>query len=143
MKINNLQNTQIAGDTQKASKKVSGGADFQKILESKQGASAGPAASVSSAQKGPSSVPVELRLESLQLSEKTMNTLESFGLALNNLDFSGEDLEPYVAALEDETRSILELKKQLPAEDPLTHILERVATVSYVEAAKYRRGDYL
>lgn len=143
MKINDLQNTHILGDSQKTTKKVSGGADFQKILDAKQNASTESATVNSISQNGSFSVPVELRLESLQISEKTMSTLESFGAALNNLDFAGEDLEPYVEALEDETRSILELKKQLPVQDPLTQLLERVATVSYVEAAKYRRGDYL
>jgi hypothetical protein len=61
---------------------------------------------------------------------------------LNNLEFSARDLEPFVEALENETQSILELKKQLPGQDSLSHLLERVATVSYIEAAKYRRGDY-
>ncbi len=47
-----------------------------------------------------------------------------------------------VEALEEDTGSILGLKEKLPAEDPLAKLLDRVATVSYVEAAKYRRGDY-
>ena len=71
-----------------------------------------------------------------------MDTLESFGSALNNLEFSAKDIEPFVDALENETQSILELKKQLPEQDPLSLLLERVATVSYIETAKYRRGDY-
>ncbi|MBC8318766.1 MAG: hypothetical protein H8E41_12745 [Desulfobulbaceae bacterium] len=143
MKINDLQNAQIAGNSKNITSKVSGGADFQQILEARQNALAEPAKVGSVDQKGSGAMSVELRLESLQLSEKTMSTLESFGSALKNLDFAGEDLEPYVAALEDETRSLQELKKQLPVQDPLTKLLDRVATVSYIEAAKYRRGDYL
>jgi hypothetical protein len=142
MKINELQNQQAIGNSQKTSQKASGGADFQKILEASQKSSTESVTATAATQNVSPSVPASLRLESLQLSERTMDTLESFGSALNNLEFSARDLEPFVEALENETQSILELKNQLPGQDSLSHLLERVATVSYIEAAKYRRGDY-
>lgn len=142
MKINELQNAQNLNNTQKTTQKDSAGSDFQKILESKQKAATEPQSSGAAIKNTPSTIQVGLRIESLQLSEQTISTLEEFGSVLGNLNFSEEDMEPLVEALEDETRSILELKKQLPSQDPLADFLDQVATVSYIETAKYRRGDY-
>ena len=143
MKITNLQGIQNIGQPdQKRSKPISG-ADFKDLLESEllsvsSSAAAGSATQISSASQDTPG----LRIESLSVAEATINSLESFGSALNNLRLPAEDLEPLVEALEEETGSILDLKEKLPAEDPLAILLDRVATVSYVEAAKYRRGDY-
>jgi hypothetical protein len=143
MKITNLQGIQNIGQSdQKRSKPISG-ADFKDLLESEllsvsSSAAAGSATQISSASQDTPG----LRIESLSVAEATINSLESFGSALNNLRLPAEDLEPLVEALEEETGSILDLKGKLPAEDPLARLLDRVATVSYVEAAKYRRGDY-
>ncbi|MBU0965716.1 MAG: hypothetical protein KKA54_04970 [Proteobacteria bacterium] len=143
MKITNLQGIQNSGQSdQKRSKPISG-ADFKDLLEAEllsvsSSADSGSATQISSAGQ----VSPGLRIESLSVAEATINTLESFGSALNNLRLPAEDLEPLVEALEEDTGSILGLKEKLPAEDPLAKLLDRVATVSYVEAAKYRRGDY-
>jgi hypothetical protein len=143
MKITNLQGIQNIGQSdQKRSKPISG-TDFKDLLESQllsvsSSAAAGPATQISSASQDT----LGLRIESLSVAEATIASLESFGSALNNLCLPAEDLEPLVEALEEETGSILDLKGKLPAEDPLARLLDRVATVSYVEAAKYRRGDY-
>jgi hypothetical protein len=142
MKINELQNAQTPGTTQKTTKKGAEGSGFQKILESKQSRGTESATPGVPIQSSPSSIPVDLRIESLQVTEQTISTLDEFSSALGNLKFSGDDIQPLVEALEDETRSILELKNQLPPQDPLADLLDRVATVSYVETAKYRRGDY-
>ena len=142
MKINELKNAQTANNTQKVTKKGSDGSDFQKILESKQTTSSAPITSAAAVEHLQKTIPVGLRLESMQLTEQTISTLEEFSSVLGNLHFSGKDMEPLVEALEDETRAILDLKNQLPSHDPLTDILDRVATVSYVETSKYRRGDY-
>lgn len=83
-----------------------------------------------------------LRLEGLSLTETTLATLDSYGLALESLSVSPQDLEPFVSALEEETAAIIDLKQELPPEDPLAKLLDRVATVSYLESVKYRRGDY-
>jgi hypothetical protein len=84
----------------------------------------------------------ELRIEGLSLTETTLSTLDSYGQALANLSYSAEELEPFIAGLEEETAALIELKQEFSPEDPLAKLLDRVATVSYLESAKYRRGDY-
>ena len=87
-------------------------------------------------------IPAALKLDGLTLAEDTISTLEKFSAALGNPAFSAQDLEPFAAALEDETAALVSLKNQLPTNNPLAALLERVATASYVEATKLRRGDY-
>ncbi len=141
MKINNIQGSQTVISEQKTSQPVSG-ADFKNLLEAQlQSVSSSPSV-LSVSPAAVSQAPAALRVEGLSVAEATMTRLESFGTALNDLSLSGESLEPFVEALEEETSAILQLKQQLPEEDPLNKLLDRVASVSYVEAAKYRRGDY-
>ena len=83
-----------------------------------------------------------LRLEGLQLSEKTIDSLESFSAALEDTTIAAEDLEPFVDALEEETSALLDLQQDLPQDDPLAKLLNRIATVAYIESSKFRRGDY-
>lgn len=83
-----------------------------------------------------------LKLDGLSLAEDTVSTLEKFSSALANPAFSAQDLEPFAAALENDTAALVILKNQLPEGNPLSALLERVATTSYVEATKLRRGDY-
>lgn len=86
--------------------------------------------------------PAALRSEGLQLTEQTIATLDQFSDALRNPAFSAEDLEPFASALEEDSAALVELKGQLPTDDPLTKILEQAAALSWMEAAKFRRGDY-
>jgi len=143
MKItNNLGTPTISPAEPKNSKPLSGN-EFKSFLESQiqsvsSSAKTGAAAQVAAL----SMVPAALRIESLSVAEATINSLESLGTALNNLRLPAEDLAPLVEALEEETGSILDLKGKLPAEDPLARLLDRVASISYVETAKFRRGDY-
>ena len=44
--------------------------------------------------------------------------------------------------MEEETSALLDLQEELPQDDPLAKLLNRIATVTYLESAKYRRGDY-
>ncbi|MDD5758724.1 MAG: hypothetical protein PHI06_06540 [Desulfobulbaceae bacterium] len=87
-------------------------------------------------------VPAELRLAGLSMSENTIDLLESFSQALGELRLSASDLLPLVEALEDDTTTLLDIKEQLPQHDPLAQLIDRVATVSTIEAEKFRRGDY-
>lgn len=142
MKIDTIQGLQNSNKTAQKTEKPVSGADFKNLLEAQlqSVSSTAPSAPLGSAEAV--QVAPAVRVESLAVMETTINSLESFGAALNNLSLPGETLEPFVQALEEETSSLLELKKQLPADDPLTKLLDRVAAVSYNEAAKYRRGDY-
>lgn len=83
-----------------------------------------------------------LRSEGLHLTEQTITTLDQFSDALRNPAFSAKDLEPFASALEEDSAALVELKGQLPNDDPLTKILEQAAALSWMEAAKFRRGDY-
>ncbi|MGV1100957.1 hypothetical protein ACUUL3_16295 [Thiovibrio sp. JS02] len=144
MKINDI----IAGkqiEANKIAKNQEKGtaASFQEILASQlraggkteAGESVSPLSSVTA-------VSPSLRLDSLLTTENTISTLEQFSAALANPAFTESDLEPFASELENDTAALVDLKNQLPNDDPLAALLDRVATVSYVEAAKFRRGDY-
>lgn len=118
------------------------GVSFQDILAKELAAAKTPAATAMAAASAAAPVPSALRLDGLTLTEGTINTLEKFGAALNNPSFSAQDLEPFADALENDTAALVALKNQLPGNNPLSALLERVATTSYIEAAKLRRGDY-
>ena len=83
-----------------------------------------------------------LRLESLAVTENAINMLDSYGTALKNPSLSTEDLHPFISAMEEETDAILAIREKISGEDPLAGLLDRVATVTYLETAKYHRGDY-
>ena len=118
------------------------GASFQEILAQELAAAKSPATTPIAAASAAAPIPAALKLDGLTLTEDTLNTLEKFSSALGNPAFSAQDLEPFAAALEDDTAALVSLKNQLPENNPLSALLERVATASYVEAAKLRRGDY-
>lgn len=118
------------------------GLSFQDILKQELAAAKSSSSSDIPAVSATAQIPAALRLDGLALAEDTINTLENFSDALGNSSFSAQDLEPFAAALEDETAALVSLKNQLPANNPLSALLERVATASYVEATKLRRGDY-
>jgi len=119
------------------------GGSFQDILAQELAAAKSPATTAGmTATSAAAPIPATLRLDGLALTEDTINTLEKFGAALGNPAFSAQDLEPFAAALENDTAALISLKNQLPENNPLSALLERVATASYVEATKLRRGDY-
>ncbi len=84
----------------------------------------------------------ELRLAGVSTSESAIGLLESFSQALGDLKFSSRDLLPLIEALEGDTTALLDIRAQLPPHDPLARLIDRVATVSAIEAEKFRRGDY-
>ena len=119
------------------------GASFQEILAQElTAAKSTPTAPAMAAAAVAAPSPAALRLDGISLAEETINTLEKFSAALGNPSFSAQDLAPFASALEDDTAALVALKNQLPENNPLAPLLERVATASYVEAAKLRRGDY-
>jgi hypothetical protein len=118
------------------------GASFQDILAQELTAAKSPANTDIAAVSPTAPIPAALRLDGLTLAEDTINTLDKFSAALGNPTFSAQDLAPFASALEDDTAALVSLKNQLPPNNPLSSLLERVATASYIEAAKLRRGDY-
>jgi len=118
------------------------GASFQDILAQELAAAKTPATTAIAAAAATAPIPAALRLDSISLTEDTINTLEKFSAALSNPAFSAQDLEPFADALENDTAALVALKNQLPGDHPLSALLGRVATASYVESAKLRRGDY-
>ena len=118
------------------------GVSFQEILAQELATAKSTAAPALAVASPVAPIPAALKLDSLTLAEDAISTLEKFSTALGNPAFSAQDLEPFAAALEDETAALVSLKNQLPTNNPLASLLERVATASYVEATKLRRGDY-
>ncbi len=86
--------------------------------------------------------PPALRIEGLALTEASLDTLEAFSAALGNNLFDNASLAPFADTLQEETAALMAVRKQLPNDDPLAAILDRVATQAYVESAKFNRGDY-
>jgi hypothetical protein len=87
-------------------------------------------------------IPAELRLAGLSMSENTIDLLESFSQALGDLHLTTNDLLPLIEALEGDTTTLLDIKDQLPQNDPLSQLIDRVTAISVIEAGKFRRGDY-
>lgn len=135
---------QGVSDTKSTKKtKASQGTSFFDLLTDQlQPAAETEATSATAAVPTEGQVATELRLTGLSMSENTIDLLESFSQALGNLHLSTSDLLPLIEALEGDTTTLLDIKEQLPKHDPLSQLIDRVATVSAIEAEKFRRGDY-
>ena len=116
--------------------------EFRKLLDDRlQSISESKKAAAVERTESPATA-ANLRLQGLEMTEYTLRTLEDYENALTNTKLESRDLEPFVAALEEETTGLLSLRDQFPAEDPLAGLLDRVAAVAFLESAKFRRGDY-
>jgi len=135
---------QGVSDTKSTKKtKASQGASFFDLLTDQlQPAAETEATSATAAVPTEGQVATELRLTGLSMSENTIDLLESFSQALGDLHLSANDLLPLIEALEGDTTTLLDIKEQLPKHDPLSQLIDRVATISAIEAEKFRRGDY-
>lgn len=142
MKINDIFSGQQNGNKAAGKQESSPEVRFKDLLKRLQPTAGGFDVSEAKEISTSSSVSANLRLEGLTLTEKTIDTLESFGAALADSRLTAEDIEPFVSSLEEETAALAELKEELPQDDPLAKLLDRVATITYLETAKYRRGDY-
>ncbi len=143
MKINTIVPGQQNASTSGTGSTPAKGASFQEILAQElTTAKSTPTAPAMAAAAVAAPSPAALKLDGISLAEETINTLEKFSAALGNPSFSAQDLAPFASALEDDTAALVALKNQLPENNSLAPLLERVATASYVEAAKLRRGDY-
>jgi hypothetical protein len=144
MKIKRSQGTGQSSSTGKTNKSGQASAlDFRHLLQAQMEgvhdvSNTAPVGPVEERQQGSP----ELRLQGVQMTEATIDSLESFAKALENSSLNAQDLEPFIAALEEENQGLLDIKEQLAADDPLTKLIEQVAAATYLETAKYRRGDY-
>lgn len=142
MKINDIFSDQQNGNKAARKQQTSPEVRFKDLLKRLQPTSEGFEISEAKEIIKSTSVSASQRIEGLTLTEKTIDTLESFGSALADSRLTADDIEPFVSALEEETAALVELKEELPQNDPLANLLDRVATITYLETAKYRRGDY-
>lgn len=143
MIINPLTGQRVSDPKSANKTKSSQGTSFFDLLADQlQPTSETEAAAATAAVPTEGRVSTELRLAGLSMSENTIDLLESFSQALGNLHLSANDLLPLIEALEGDTTTLLDIKEQLPKHDPLSQLIDRVATISAVEAEKFRRGDY-
>ncbi len=141
MKIQNIHSPQQSDETGTGIRTPAG--DFQKILEARLGRTSVVTQSTAAAGvTDAASVPASVRLEGLELTETALELLEQFQGALADRNVAAASLEPFASALEEQTSGLLAVREQLPADHPLAGVLERVAAVTYLESAKFRRGDY-
>lgn len=142
-----IKRSQGPGNTTAAGKAAKSGQtsalDFRHLLQAQMEGmpevrAAAPTAQVEERQQGNPA----LRLQGVRMTETTIDSLEAFATALDNAGLSSQDLEPFITALEEVSQGLLDIKEQLPANDPLTALIEQVAAAAYLETAKYRRGDY-
>ena len=142
MKIQNTAGLQGVIPSSDKDRNSVGSTEFQKLLENRL-RSIAEAGKVAAGNAVEQAAPAPgLKLEGLDLTETALRSLEDFEAALDNPAIKGSDLEPYVASLEEETSGLLAIREQLPADDPLAGLVDRVAAVTFLESAKYRRGDY-
>ena len=144
MKINGLHPGQIFEDSTAKPRKSTSSIDFRALLESKLHApqEIDPVAAISSVDGIDSEGGASLRLDGLAVTESALSHLEQYSAALADSKLKGRDLEPYVSALEEETLALLEIRSHFSEDDSLAVLLDRVATVTYLETVKFRRGDY-
>lgn len=142
MKITSLKNKRIA-NKDKAKKAQVKDSSFFDLLAGQLAPSPGSSpVPESRAVSETATLPPGIRLNGVRLSESSIELLAHFGKALGNLDLKAEDLAPLVQALEGDTTALLDIKEQLPPDDPLARLIDRVTTISYITTEKFRRGDY-
>ncbi len=142
MKIPEIKNQNFSKKIAKKSKTEQSGSFFS-LLEGQLNPleESSPTAS-SSEIVADTQIPSQLRLAGVSLSENAINLLESYSKALDNLDLKADDLAPLIEAIEGDTTALLDIKEQIPETDPLAQLIDRVTTITYLEAEKFRRGDY-
>ena len=141
MKIYGLDPRLVTGQQSRSANTT--GVDFHDLLRAQLEKVASPDPAPAAPSTGPLSVtPAGVRVEGLTLTEASLNTLEAFSVALANPAIKAEALQPFIGNLEEETAALLAVRNQLSAPDPLAGLLDRVAALTYLETAKYHRGDY-
>ncbi len=142
MKITNSKNQQITTKKAGQKAKIRESGFFDLLAGQLEGPAATSPTQETSALLETQQLPPQIRLNGLKLSESSIDLLDNFRKAVANLDLSAADLAPLIDALEGDTTAMLDIKAQLPTDDPLARLIDQVATISYIETEKFRRGDY-
>ncbi len=138
MKITKSNQSSKAASTRKSSSAST--VDFRQLLQNQvqDVASTTPVAEVQEREQGDP----QIRMQGVKLTESTIDSMESFATALANQALSVDDLEAFVSRLEEDAQVLVDIKEQLPKNDSLAELVERVSAACYLETAKFRRGDY-
>ena len=87
--------------------------------------------------------PAQVRLQSIESTEKTLGLLERYQEALANPNQSLKSMYPLVQSLSQELQGLQRLSEKLSPSDPLQPILTQTGVVSAVEIERFHRGEYL
>jgi len=87
--------------------------------------------------------PAQVRLQSIESTEKTLGLLEQYQKALANPNQSLKSIYPLVQSLSQELQDLHRLSETLSPSDPLQPILTQTGVVSAVEIEKFHRGEYI
>ncbi len=142
MRITDLKNQPISGKNKTKKSKAVDNGFFDLLTEQLAPPAETAPTSATTAPLEASNLPPGTRLNGVRLSESSIDLLDNFSKALANLKLNADDLAPMVEALEGDTTALLDIKEQLPDNDPLAILIDRVITISYIETEKFRRGDY-
>ncbi len=144
MKINDLKTKKLT--TRKSAKNSQGLAapevGFQALLNGLKGSEEIVASPAVEAPAPAAVLSPAVRLQGLSLSESSIDLLDSLSRGLADLTLKSDDLTPLIESLEMDSTALLDIKEQLPKDDPLARLIDRVTAVTYVEVEKFRRGDY-
>jgi len=75
--------------------------------------------------------------------EKTLALLDRYAQALSDPTRSLKQMSSLVEDLEDQASALTEIGEKLPSGHGLKGLLDRTAVLAVVEAAKFKRGDYV
>jgi hypothetical protein len=75
--------------------------------------------------------------------ERTFGLLERYQEALADPTVTLKQVSGQVQALEQASTRLLEMGQALPEDSPAHDLINRTAILAAVEAAKFRRGDYV
>jgi hypothetical protein len=75
--------------------------------------------------------------------EEALGLLEEYAVALGDPANSLKDLAPMAEELSLSADALNKLSQNLPQGDPLKELGSETATISMVEALKFKRGDFL
>lgn len=84
-----------------------------------------------------------LQQEGVERAERTVALLEQYADRLGQADLGLKEVQPALAALEEEARGLAEVADRLEPDDNLHGIVQEVLMRVAAESVKFNRGDYL